>query len=92
MPMCPKCKKEIEYLVLMVDLICLLERDGEIHYEPDDINHNVDLAEEFKCPECTETIFTRKFEADDFLKSPCEGIKVFSFGRKSPNFSFSLFQ
>ena len=72
MPICPKCKKEIEELIYIEsgykvytcyysDLMKGLKYDEE-EYEADDV------VMEYKCPECNEVLFTDCEKALEFLK------------------------
>lgn len=63
---CPKCGKEIEYLVNWVAGEKSYEFDGET-YDSDDFMDNC-TVNDYECPECSETLFTDEEKAKKFLK------------------------
>ena len=68
MVMCPKCKKEIEHLVIDVDASCQGTCDGErTGFAVDELLSNVDYGSDFMCPECSDVLFTIEEDAVHFL-------------------------
>ncbi len=68
MPQCPKCRKEIDFLLFHVEVMGMLAEKSEIAFDTEDMDDMVDFVKEFVCPECGEMICDNMFEADDFLK------------------------
>ncbi len=71
MSICPKCKKEIDYLNNYTS--------GENKYNFDGDNYNQDgdfqpdyKVNDFECPECSEILFTDEVKAIAFLKNEDE--------------------
>jgi predicted RNA-binding Zn-ribbon protein involved in translation (DUF1610 family) len=70
MPICPKCGKDINTLLLHAKqtqtFIVSLEEDGKLGYLWTDASWGFE-NEEYACPECGETLFTNDIDATDFL-------------------------
>lgn len=75
MPICPKCKSNIDVLSNIVSgsqrYDMFLESSGRVHYEEVDFvgDNNVN---EWWCPECKECLFTSEDKAEEFLKDKDE--------------------
>jgi len=73
MPKCPKCGKEIDYLVdyspAWQKYEMRIDKNGDAHYEFVDDSLPIDtIDDEYECPECSEVLFTDEEEAVKFLK------------------------
>ena len=71
MAVCPKCKKEIDYL----DYCAVIHREGTFAIDDGFSTFDDDyvpLSESdyvFDCPECGEELFIHSDEAEDFLQA-----------------------
>ena len=73
MPKCPKCGKEIDYLVdyspAWQKYEMRIDKNGDAHYEFVDDSLPIDtIDDEYECPECGEVLFTDEEEAVKFLR------------------------
>ena len=66
MAICPKCKKEIGYLVNWQSGENRYDYNGE-DYEHQDFIPN-DATNDYECPECNEVLFKGEDSARKFLK------------------------
>ena len=75
MPICPKCKSNIDGLKNIVSgsqrYDMFLDGSGRVHYEKVDFVGD-DSVNEWWCPECSEVLFTSEEEAEKFLKDKDE--------------------
>jgi len=72
MPRCPICGEDLEYLYLIYSMTCqdavyYNEHSDELEYEEDEAWP--EGADEYKCPECNETLFEHEDDAFYFLKT-----------------------
>ena len=71
MPICQKCKEEIEHLNNYVSGENLYIFDGDnYNQEGDFIDDN--KTNDFECPECSEVLFTDEEKATNFLQNKDE--------------------
>ena len=72
MPRCPKCGKEIYYLrdfsPVWQEFILGLDEYNRPRYDFVDASLGMDIADEFRCPECGEVLFRDADKAIEFLK------------------------
>lgn len=73
--LCPKCKEEINFLLIDETKVCTYEvslQDGELHYEElwqgQDVGGT--LADDWRCHNCGEVIAHSSEEAVKLLKEP----------------------
>ena len=71
MPICPKCKAEIDFLHSYNESKSTMEvgKDGKVYYEP---LYEIDNPTSFECPECCEELFKWEGQAEEFLKNEDE--------------------
>ena len=71
MPKCPKCGKEISYLIFdgceRMSATVELNSVGMVDYTGWD-SFGFDEDSKYKCPECRETLFTDEEDAGAFLR------------------------
>lgn len=71
MPICPKCKEEIDFLHSYNENKSRMDigKDGKVYYEP---LYEINISVSFECPECNEELFKWEGEAIKFLENKDE--------------------
>lgn len=72
MPICPKCKEEIEQLRHFQkgehSYDFWLDANKQPFYQSDEFYSNTNPENEWECPECSELLFSSEEEATKFLR------------------------
>jgi len=80
MTVCPKCKKEITYLVAhstVIETYCFsVQENGDVDWEHEDSSPCDNNDDDFCCPECNEPLFYSQEQAKDFLLNSANLEKV----------------
>ncbi|KKL15376.1 hypothetical protein LCGC14_2506220 [marine sediment metagenome] len=73
---CPKCKEEIERVVLKITKIQTIYYDGK-EFDEDEYSYPTETDEEWVCPECDEVLdIEDEGEATEFLEGKDELVEL----------------